>query len=93
MLLERKDYFFAHLFLGYVYYRTGRHRAAVSQFTKGIAQNDKYFDLYYYRAHANYRAGDRGAALADLNKADQLYPSNRKTQILRKRLIRSNRKW
>jgi len=68
----------------YYYYRANAYYAlkmdanAIKDFNQAIARKPDFAEAYYYRGLCNFYQGQKDTALADLNKALELDPSNTK---------------
>lgn len=89
VLAENKSLYYAELYLGISHYMKEEYNSALIHFNKGIEINPEYYDLYYYRALLYYKKGDYSSSLTDLKMVDQLFPSNKKTEPVRK-IIKKN---
>ncbi|EMF71522.1 tetratricopeptide repeat protein [Leptospira interrogans] len=84
--------FYARLYLGYSFYQRKKFEEALSQFDQGIQENQKYPDLYLYRAYSKYQLNNLAGAEYDLNQAELLEPEfkNPKIDQLRSLIARRN---
>ena len=89
--VQNPDLYFVRLHLGYVYFRMKKYRQAIAEYNKGIARNDRSFELYYYRAYALYKINDLGGAMRDLNRCDKIQPLNARTGPLKGLIQRRQR--
>lgn len=72
------DYYFL---LGFTQYHLANYRAAVSAMTAALSKDGNDFLAYYYRGSAQMEEGYFLDAAADLNKAINLHPRDRKGYI------------
>jgi len=63
--------------LGDLNHSTQEYQEAILNYTKGIDLSPRNYTLYIKRAKANRIMGEHKAAISDLNKYIQLYPSSR----------------
>ena len=88
---NNRGLFFAHLYLGRIYFKQRQYRRALQEFDQGIGANPRFFELYYHRAHTRYRLRDYGGAMSDVRKADKLEPLNGQTGPLKRAIKRRRR--
>ncbi|MCP8899598.1 DUF4124 domain-containing protein [Gilvimarinus xylanilyticus] len=79
----------AYAYRGRAYYRLDKDRLAIDDLTKAIYLRPDYADQYYWRSQALYYFGRYADALADIERAYALDPTDEYIQKFRQRLFRN----
>ncbi|MER3493461.1 MAG: hypothetical protein C4323_14700, partial [Mastigocladus sp. ERB_26_2] len=64
----------------------GFYKGAIADYTSALKINPNYADAYYNRGIARYNLGDNQGAIADLQKAAELFRQQGNTQLYQKAL-------
>jgi tetratricopeptide (TPR) repeat protein len=91
VVAENDSMYYAELYIGIAHYFREEYNSALIHFNRGLSINPEYYDLYYYRALLHYKKGDYFQSLNDLEIMDKLNPTNSKSAVLKKIIMKNTK--